>query len=258
MLKKFLGLALLSVSLQVFSAENVDQPRGLNIGLGMVAQTGKYLGEDTYVMPFPTFAYEGERLFLRGAYGGVHLYKDSNFNVNAILSSNIQKLDVDELSRSKLASRNLTREQIEDRDMSVDTGLELIWKGQYGSVSLQALSDIGGASDAAAAKINYQYFWQLNDQWTIIPNIGVTWLSDDRANYYYGTLDAEEARGIQRYRPDSQVIPHVSLSTSYQVNPRWKANAVVTHHVLPNKVADGPLMDADSQTSVFLGVARQF
>lgn len=42
--------------------------------------------------------------------------------------------------------------------MSADASLECMWKGQYGVLSTQVLTDIGNASDAAAAKLNYQYF----------------------------------------------------------------------------------------------------
>jgi outer membrane protein len=258
MIKIALPLLILPLSLPVFAAEKADHSPDLNIGLGMVVQSGEYLGEDTEVMPFPTLSYEGERLFLRGAYGGVHLYKNSSFNVSAILSTNIQKLDVDDLDSNKLAQRNLTKDQLEDRDMSVDAGLEAVWKSAYGNISLQALGDIGGASEAGVAKLNYQYFWNVNDKWTVVPNIGATWLSDDRANYYYGTLDSEEAKGVERYRPDSLVIPHVSLGTSYQVNQNWRATAIVTHKMLPNKAANGPLMDNDSRTSLFVGASRKF
>lgn len=103
-----------------------------------------------------------------------------------------------------------------------------MWKGQYGVLSTQVLTDIGNASDTAAAKLNYQYFWRLTPQLSIIPNIGATWLSDDRANYYYGTLDTEVAKGVTQYRPESVVIPHVSLGASYNINANWRSSAVVT------------------------------
>ena len=140
--------------------------------------------------------------------------------------------------------------------MSADASLECMWKGQYGVLSTQVLTDIGNASDAAAAKLNYQYFWRLTPQLSIIPNIGATWLSDDRANYYYGTLDTEVAKGVTQYRPESVVIPHVSLGASYNINANWRSSAVVTQKILPSKVSNSPLIDQAHQTSLFFGLSR--
>ena len=89
-----------------------------------------------------------------------------------------------------------------------------------------------------------------------MPNIGATWLSDDRANYYYGTLDAEVAKGVTQYHPESVVIPHVSLGASYNINANWRSSAVVTHKILPSKVSNSPLIDQAHQTSLFFGLSR--
>ena len=186
----------------------------------------------------------------------MHLYQDQAFNISAILSANLDVLEVNDLNRAKLAKHNLSREQLEDRQMSADAGLECMWKGQYGVLSTQVLTDIGNASDTAAAKLNYQYFWRLTPQLSIIPNIGATWLSDDRANYYYGTLDTEVAKGVTQYRPESVVIPHVSLGASYNINANWRSSAVVTHKILPSKVSNSPLIDQAHQTSLFFGLSR--
>ena len=226
--------------------------------LGVLAQTGLYVGEDTKFTPIPTFTYEGERFFLRGLYGGMHLYKDNSFNVSAIVNATIESLDVDDLSRSELAKHHLSKAQLEDRDASADAGLEVIWKGKYGVLSTQALGDIGNASDAATAKVNYQYFWRLDNQWTVIPNVGATWLSEDRADYYYGTLDSEVVRGVEKYRPGSVVIPHVSLGLHYDINKKWQTSALVTYKMLPDDIKDSPIIDEDGETSFFLGVSRKF
>jgi len=42
--------------------------------------------------------------------------------------------------------------------------------------------------------------------------VGVTWQSDDLANYYYGTLKEEVARGVVNYTPDAVTVPHIGFS----------------------------------------------
>ena len=43
----------------------------------------------------------------------MHLYQDQAFNISAILSANLDVLEVNDLNRAKLAKHNLSREQLE-------------------------------------------------------------------------------------------------------------------------------------------------
>ena len=263
MLKRVLSIVALSVPLAAMAQENkaADAGQGKwNIGLGVSAGTGPYLGQKDKVMPFPILSYEGERLFLRGAYGGLHLWKNDSFSVSAIVSGSFNDLDVKDMKESTLAKYGLTRSQLEDRKMGADAGIEATWQGRYGVLGAQVMTDVTGASKAAQAKLNYQYFWQVGDRLTIIPNVGLTWMSDKRANYYYGTLDKEVARGVASYKPGSLVVPNVALGATYALNERWKLTGVVSHQILPDKATASPLIQKDKEgvTSVFFGVSRSF
>ena len=261
MLNKIIIVSILCLPFSTMANEKqaaAKKTTGFSAGLGVIGSTGLYLGEDTHVTPIPLLSYEGERFFLRGLYGGMSLYKNELITLNGIVNVNMNRLDVEDLSESKLAQKNLSRAQLEDRDISADIGLEAILKAPYGIVSIQALNDIGNASDAAEFKINYQYFWRLSNQWTLMPNVGLEWLSDDRANYYYGILESEVAQGVEKYRPNNVIIPHVSLGASYVFSPKWRTTGAVTHKFLPNKVVDSPLVDASSTTNFFMGITYKF
>lgn len=82
-----------------------------------------------------------------------------------------------------------------------------------------------------------------------MPNAGVDWLSDKRANYYYGILDSEVARGVATYKPNHIFIPHVSLGASYALTDKVKLSGVAMQKFLPSKVKDGPLVDKSGLTN---------
>lgn len=261
MFKQVILTSTLCIPLSALASEDLEtitKPKGISVGIGAVGTTGLYVGEETNFTPVPVFAYEGERFFLRGLYGGVNLYKHELFNVNAILAANMNKLDVDKLKASKLAKHNLTKSQLEDRDISADLGVELLLKPAFGNISIIALGDIGGASDAATIKVNYQYFWRLNEQLILIPNIGLEWMSEDRANYYYGTFNSEVARGVERYKPGQVTIPHISLGANYNFNENWRAVGAVSYDFLPNKVKDSTIVDADNAANFYVGLTYKF
>lgn len=234
------------------------KPQGLSVGLGVAGSTGVYIGEKTEVIPVPVISYESDRFFVRGLTAGAQVYAERFFAVNAITSVNMMNLDVDDLSASNLSAKNINKSQLEDRDRSVDLGLEGIVRLPYGIFSMQAVNDIGGASDGAELRFNYQYLWRMNPQLTLIPNLGLDWLSDKRANYYYGTLGAEVARGIEAYQPDNVFIPHVSLGANYKLTDKLSFSGVAMQKFLPDDVKKGPLIDKSSSTNFYMGVSYKF
>lgn len=261
MLNKIILLSIFFIPLSAIAGESqptIKKSTGFSAGLGLVGSTGLYIDEDTDLTPVPLLSYEGDRFFLRGLYGGMKLYKNELFTLNGIVNVNMNKLDVEDLNESKLAQKSLSRMQLEDRDLSADAGLEAILKAPYGIISVQAVNDIGNASDAAEVKANYQYFWRLNNKLTLMPNVGLEWLSDSRANYYYGTLDSEVAKGVEKYRPNNLIIPYVSLGGSYSLNQKLRVTSAVTHKFLPDKIVDSPLIDSTSITNFFMGLTYQF
>ena len=264
MLKKIVTITALCIPTLAFAEKQpqrpaqTGKPQGLSVGLGAVGSSGIYIGEKTEIIPVPVIAYESERFFVRGLSAGAALYGDRVFSVNAIANVNMMNLDVGELSTRQLAEKGISKAQLEDRDRSVDLGVEASMRKPYGIISAQALHDVGGASEGAELRLNYQYFWQIDPRLSLIPNVGVEWLSDKRANYYYGILNSEVARGVDASRPDQVFIPHVSLGANYVINEKVNVFGVAMQKFLPNKVQDGPLVDQSSQTNFYMAVNYKF
>lgn len=264
MLKKIVTITALCIPTLAFAEKQpqrpaqTGKPQGLSVGLGAVGSSGIYIGEKTEIIPVPVIAYESERFFVRGLSAGAALYGDRVFSVNAIANVNMMNLDVGELSTRQLAEKGISKAQLEDRDRSVDLGVEASMRKPYGIISAQALHDVGGASEGTELRLNYQYFWQIDPRLSLIPNVGVEWLSDKRANYYYGILNSEVARGVDAYRPDQVFIPHVSLGANYVINEKVNVFGVAMQKLLPNKVQDGPLVDQSSQTNFYMAVNYKF
>lgn len=264
MLKKIVTITALCIPTLAFAEKQpqrpaqTGKPQGLSVGLGAVGSSGIYIGEKTEIIPVPVIAYESERFFVRGLSAGAALYGDRVFSVNAIANVNMMNLDVGELSTRQLAEKGISKAQLEDRDRSVDLGVEASMRKPYGIISAQALHDVGGASEGTELRLNYQYFWQIDPRLSLIPNVGVEWLSDKRANYYYGILNSEVARGVDAYRPDQVFIPHVSLGANYVINEKVNVFGVAMQKFLPNKVQDGPLVDQSAQTNFYMAVNYKF
>ena len=236
-----------------------QQPPRWSLGLGSAVSDGVYAGEGNRITPFPLLSYEGERFFWRGISGGAHLLKTREFSLDATLSARFDGMDRDDFGTAELAERGINRALLADRDDGLDLGMALAWRGAAGQLSLAVKADISGASKGAETTLQYAYPIQWGAT-RVSPNIGVTHLSKKMANYYYGTLPEEVARGVRDYKPGSAALPRIGVDVLRPFAQRWVFIGNLSYQKLPGKISDSPLLekDTDGKVSAFIGVARGF
>jgi outer membrane protein len=272
-MKKLLLLAALagsSASVMAQTAPNTEDsgledsgpdgpPRGWALGVGAVAQDSPYAGEGARVQPIPLISYQGERFFLQGITAGWKFLGSESFELAAIAKLRFDGFDIDDLGRRELAANGLDSRLLEDRDDSLDAGFSGEWSGAAGELEIELLSDVTDTSGGQEFSIQYGYplHW---GQTMVTPNMGATWLSKDMANYYYGTLDEEVARGAVDYKPDAVTIPHVGVNFMRFFGEKWAAIAFLRYSFLPDELKDSPFLepDSDGTASVLIGVQRSF
>lgn len=217
-----------------------------------------YAGTDASVSLLPLLNYEGERLFVRGLTGGVHLYEREGFGLDAIVAGRFDGIDANDFGRDELATNGIDRDLLEDRDDGIDLGLRATWKGTAGQLRATARGDVSGASDGYELALEYGYPLQFAGA-TVTPSVELSYLSDKLANYYYGTLSDEEAHGVTRYRPGSAVLPSLAVGMSKPFGERWLLNAEASYQILPGRITDSPLTEGDSgQLGVRMGLSWVF
>lgn len=229
------------------------------IGAGTAISGSVYAGEDTRITPFPLVSYQGERFFWRGISGGAHLMKGGAFDLDAIVSARMDGVDRDDFGQAELAARGIDRARLEDRDNGLDLGLAANWRGPMGALELEIKGDVSGASKGYEAGIKYAYPYQWG-RTRISPHVGVAHLSKKLANYYYGTLPGEVARGVVDYKPGSATIPRIGVDVMHPFAGRWAFIGNISYKKLPGKISDSPLVekDKDGVVSAFIGVSRGF
>lgn len=234
-------------------------PSNWSIGIAGGIRTELYAGEGNHTRAIPFFGYEGERFYFRGITAGYHLIQNESFVLDGFLSGRLDAMDANDFGRRDLARRGINRDLLEDRDDSVDAGVSASWRGSAGEVQLELKGDIADVSGGYEADLSYRYPMKAAGL-LITPTVGVSMLSKDLANYYYGTLDEEVARGVVSYRPDSVTIPYVGVSLAKPFAQKWRFIANLTYQVLPDEISDSPLIaeDTDGVGQAFFGVSRSF
>jgi outer membrane protein len=239
-------------------AEDGPPPRW-GLGVGAILSESPYAGEGTRVQPIPLISYRGEKFFFQGITAGWQFIEGEAFELAAVAELRPDGFDIDDLGRQELAANGLDYRQLEDRDDSIDAGVTAKWSGQAGELEIELLADVTDASGGQEFSIQYGYPLQWG-QTMVTPAVGVTWLSDDTANYYYGTLDKEVARGAVDYKPDAVTIPHVGVNVMRFLDKNWTLLAFLRYSVLPDEIKDSPFLepDSDGTASILIGVQRGF
>ncbi|QQP96228.1 MipA/OmpV family protein [Lysobacter enzymogenes] len=234
-------------------------PSNWSVGLAVGGRNELYAGEGNHTRALPFFGYEGDRFYFRGITAGYHLVKSEEVVVDVFLGGRLDAMDAKDFGRRELLKRGINRDLLSDRDDSVDAGASVSWRGSAGEVQLEVKADILDVSGGFQADASYRYPMQAG-KWALTPAIGVTVLSKDLANYYYGTLDKEVRRGVVSYRPGSATIPYVGLSVARPFADKWRFMANVGYQVLPDEISDSPLVaeNTDGVAQAFFGVVRSF
>lgn len=229
------------------------------LGAAVSVRDSPYAGEGTRTRPLPLLTYSGERLFWNGLSGGVHAVRGERFGLDVILAGRFDGFDIDDLGRSALIRNGLDPALLEDRDDGLDAGLAFSWFGRAGQLKLHALADITDASGGHEFGADYAYAMRWGST-TIVPGIGVRWMSRDLVRYYYGILEEEVARGVAAYRPGSAVVPQVSIGFSRSLGEKWRLVGAVDYRFLPDEITDSPLIEPDTSGSAGLriGLTRGF
>lgn len=252
-------ITILSTASGLAVAQQTDGPPRWGLGVGVAVSDSVYAGEGNRVTPFPLVSYQGERFYWRGIGGGAHLVKRDGFALDATLSARMDGIDKDDFGVRELAERGIDRSLIEDRDDALDLGLAATWRGAYGQIDVGVKGDITGTSKGYETSLSYAYPIQWGKT-RISPNVGVSHLSKKLANYYYGTLPEEVARGVVKYEPGSAAVARIGVDVVHPFAGRWAFIGNVSYKNLPTKLSDSPLIekDKDGSVSAFIGFSRGF
>ncbi|MCL6712552.1 MipA/OmpV family protein [Pseudomonas sp. R2.Fl] len=265
MKKLLLPVLLLSLPFTAAAQENGegDEEQGgpprWGLGLATVVNDSPYAGEGTRVVPIPLVSYNGERFYFRGISLGWKVINTDSFELSALGKFRMDGFEVDDLGRQELAANGVDYRLLEDRDKSFDLGLGMKWTGRAGELEVELLADATDTSGGQEASIEYGYPIELG-KGSLTPKVGITWQSKDMANYYYGTLDEEVARGVVDYKPGAVTVPSIGVGYFRPIGEKWSLMAFARYDILPDEIKNSPFIepDTDGAASVFVGFSRGF
>ncbi|QWT22189.1 MipA/OmpV family protein [Bacillus sp. NP157] len=248
-----LAAAVAAVALPV-AAPAQEAPRTSSWGVGamVVANESPYRDYKTDAIALPALSYEGKRIYLRGATVGFRLYNTQASELSLIASPlgfRFRGKDSDDARLRRLS----------DRDISGLAGVA--WRygdAEWGVVQASFQKELTGHGGGTVADASYAFPIRKGGM-ILTPRVGVTRNSAEMNNYYFGVDRGDALKsGLPGYRAKGGNSPYVDLSLVQMLGRHWTVAAGFRYAALPDTVADSPMVDKDSTSTIFGSVMYRF
>ncbi|MCI0505701.1 MAG: MipA/OmpV family protein [Gammaproteobacteria bacterium] len=235
----------------------LDAPPGtVGLGVGVRLETTPYkedesssgIGDDINQDWVPMYLYEGKYLFAHGTSVGVHMYRNDFFSADALARYRFDQLD---------PQTSDFYEGMEKREQTVDAGFSFSFKGAFGSVKFEWVTDTLNKHNGEEVDVTYRY--RLDEgRWIYSPFFSVIYQDGQLSNYYFGVSEAEARPGRPAYEPGSGAFARIGLNTSYQLTRRWLLYANIAFEGMDTGQRESPLVEEDYLAAVFMGASYLF
>ena len=234
---------------QAYATDKDDEPElSWGVGLGIISEDEGYteLGSDSMAIPILIINYGN--FYLLGPKFGYQLYGNDNYTFG--LTGNY-RLDGYEADDSPYLMG------MDDRDGTLDVGVEYSYDTGFGKIGLGVVADTLGTHEGYQADISYSY--PINfDNGQLSPYIGAQYRSDDLVNYYYGVKSTEVTQTRQFYQADSAVNLVMGIKSTWFSGPHHRFVAMLDFTVFDDSIKDSPIIDANHASNMIFGYAYVF
>jgi len=234
---------------QAYAADKDDKPEfKWGIGVGVVSEDQGYteLGGDSMAIPILLIDYG--KFYLQGPKFGYRLYSNDNYSFE--LTGNY-RLDGYEAEDSPYLTG------MEDRDGTLDLGVEYSYDIGFGKIGLEVVADTLGTHEGYQADISYSYPMSF-DNGQLSPYIGAEYRSDDLVNYYHGIKSTEVTQARRFYQAESAVNLVMGIRSTWFSGPHHRFVAMLQYRAFDDSIKDSPIIDADDAYSMIFGYAYEF
>jgi len=248
-----IGTAIFSVTARVSAQEVAEIPffnapaGSAALGGGLRSGQSPYFASDNddqrQADLIPLYLYEGKYLFARGTAGGVHVLRNDAFEFNLYTRYRFQKLDPDSHSYY---------EGLDERDQSLDAGIELGLKQNWGEIKLDWVTDTLDRHNGQEVRFSYRYRFETGP-WSISPFVTWSWQDANLTDYYFGVSESEARPDRPAYSPGESQWIGFGLNTAWHMSDRIVLFGNFAFGGADSNVVDSPLVEEDGFSSIFVG-----
>lgn len=242
------SLSLLAFATLFSNSASADQ---FSLGASAAFFIDPYRGTNNRFYPVPAINYEGDDFYFRTLMGGYYLWKDQNNKLSVTAG-------YAPFGFSPSNSYDSRMKKLSKRRGTMMAGLAYTYHDQWGMIRASLDGDVIDNSNGIVGDVAYLYSFK-QDNWTIVPGVGVVWNSANQNRYYYGISSNESRRStLESYRPSDSFNPYVEISAKYDINKQWQAFFSGRYVHLDSEIKDSPMVSKDYAGLLWTGINYTF
>lgn len=219
-----------------------------SIGAAVIAKTESYRGMDDRLIPIPFVSYVGPRLQWFGPVASLTAYEADGFSVAGTARYTFDGYEQGDAP---------IFEGMPDRDGTLEAGARIGWAfAPRWRVDGGFLHDALGRHDGFRASLALRRTFTAG-KLSAIPELGLEWMDDAVAGYYYGVKPACAREDRPAYAPDDAWEPRLGVSFLYPAGEKWLLSLRLAARLLPEELTDSPLVGDDEELAAFMSVSRR-
>jgi outer membrane scaffolding protein for murein synthesis (MipA/OmpV family) len=227
----------------------VDAPEGTPaLGAGLRLSGAQFAGDDVDVDLVPLYLYEGRWLFAHGTEFGAHLFRNENISVQALARYRFTRLDAED---SEFFAG------LEDRRQTVDGGVAVEFRGGWGELQADWVTDMLDRHNGEEINLTYRYRWDVGN-WMISPFVTLAFQDDDLTGYYYGVAAEDAAPGRPAYTPGNARNFTYGFNAWYQLTEHVFLFGNGSLQTFDSTIQNSPLVEEDLVATAFVGAGYLF
>lgn len=231
------------------AAQDFEKRSGFGVGLAMAYSNEPYRGIGSETQPFPILLYRGKRFAAFGPFMSYQLFGlGQPWAVKTVLGPAFDGYDSNDSD---------FLEGMDDRDKTIEGGIELEYDTDIAEVGLTFKYDLLGEHDG------YQVDFGVRKpvfvgRYLIAPSISYNYWSDDRSDYYFGVRNEEATVARPAYELDGTNNFEAGVLATTNLTRKVFALAGASYTFYDDDIQDSPIVSKDGKFRVFLGFGYMF
>jgi MipA family protein len=147
--------------------------------------------------------------------------------------------------------------EVPDRDYAIETGVELLFGGDWGQATFSAFGDVSGTHGGYEAALEYSHRW-TRGRMSLSPTLGLRYKSKRRNDYYWGIHADETSEVLPFYEAGDGINYQAGLRASVYLTAHTRLALSANYERLDQSIEDSPIVERPYVFGYFAGVAFQF
>lgn len=221
-----------------------------NIEVGGVYSSDIYKGQNHNAAPTLSAGYHGDDFNIDLGNVNYRFWGNDDDKVTMSVFSSLANMGYKQDTAASLNGMN-------KRKMSVDLGFNTDAKLWGGTLSAKYQHDITGVYDGDSASETYYYPVQIGHA-SLVPYIGVSYLSAEYVDYYYGVQKQEAQAGRDEFKGKSEFTYNAGYKLIIPITDYMDITQSAGYSRLGDRIARSPIVDSANQWATSATVAFHF